>query len=76
MANRIINLPIKGFSAGFPVENQPPLTSGYMNNVLPRDTLENKIRLGQRPGLDKVLTQQIGGSSQPIVAIIQVTSVD
>ena len=76
MANRTIQLPIKGVSEGFPIESSPPLTSGHMNNVIPRDVLEQRIRLSQRPGLDKVFTQQIGGTTAPIIAMIQVSSMD
>lgn len=76
MANRIIQLPIKGYSEGFPVGNQPPLTTGYINNVFPRGALEGKIKLTQRPGFDKAFSQQIGGSACPIVAMIQMTVLD
>ena len=76
MANKIFNLPIKGFSEGLPVDKENPSTSGYMNNVRPVDVLDKKIRLGQRPGLDKVYTQQIGGVAAPIVLISQITTVD
>lgn len=48
-----IFLPIKGLFKGLAFDKNPNLTSGYMNNVRPRDTLENRIRIGQRPGLDK-----------------------
>lgn len=67
------SLPIKGISKGLPVEQQPPATSGYMNNVRPRDVLENRIRIGQRPGLDKAYSEQIGGNSNyPIVILHQI----
>jgi len=69
-------LPIKGKSEGFPIEKEQNLTSGYMNNVRPRDVLDNRIRIGQRPGLDKAYSQQIGGISTPIVAMCIVTTVD
>lgn len=69
-------LPIKGFSEGFPVENQPANTSGSMNNVRPTDVLEGRIRLGQRPPLDKAYSQQIGTTNIPIVYITSVTVVD
>jgi len=46
-------LPIKGIFKGMTFDKNPNLTSGYMNNVRPRDVLENRIRIGQRPGLDK-----------------------
>jgi len=71
-----IPLPIKGESHGFPVDKSPPLTSGCMNNVRAIDVLEGRVRIGQRPGQDKLYSQQIGGASSPVVAITQVTVID
>lgn len=69
-------LPIKGKSLGMPQDKQAPLTSGYLNNVRPRDVLENRVRIGQRPGLDKWGDgDQIGGAENPVVAICAVSSV-
>ena len=62
---------LKGFSPDKPMQNY----SEYMNNCRPQDVLEKRIRIGQRPGLDKWSTTQIGGSEQPIVAICIVSSV-
>lgn len=76
MANREFQIPIKGYSEGLPPDKQPPLTAGYMDNMYPRGTLEKRIRLTQRPGLDKIFAQQIGGGSAPIVAMCSVTTVD
>jgi hypothetical protein len=68
-------LPIKGISYGFDFSKQPPLTSGYMNNCRAICVLEKKIRLCQRPGLDKWGDgDQIGGSEQPVVAMCIVSS--
>ena len=67
--------PIQGISKGVPVDKESPATSGYMNNVRPVDTLERRIRLGQRPGLDKWSTDQIGAVEQPIVAMCFVSAV-
>jgi len=69
-------LPIKGESQGFGVDKAPPLTSGYLNNVRPVDVLEKRVRLGQRPGLKKLYSQQIGGDAKPVVAICSITVVD
>ena len=66
--------PIQGISKGVPVDKESPATSGYMNNVRPVDTLERKIRLGQRPGLDKWSTDQIGASEQPVVCMVVVAA--
>jgi len=75
MANKIFQIPIKGISEGFDTSNSEPLTSGYMNNVRPVDCLERKLRLGQRPGVDKKYAQQIGGVAGAIVAITAVSVV-
>jgi hypothetical protein len=73
----IFELPIKGESRAVPEDSQLANTSGYMNNIRKKDVLERKIRLSQRPGLDKVFAQQIGGSeSSPIVFVGIVTSLD
>ena len=73
--NKEFPLPIKGVSYGLPVDKEQPTTSGYMNNVRPFDVLEGRLRLGQRPGLDKAYTQQIVSIAGPIVAICSVTIV-
>lgn len=68
-------LPLFGISRVITVEKEPSKYSGYMSNVRSTDVLENKIRLGQRPGLDKWSTTQIGAAEQPIVAMCVVSSV-
>ncbi|KKN10083.1 hypothetical protein LCGC14_1040200 [marine sediment metagenome] len=68
--------PIKGISKGLPVDKEPPTTSGYMLNVRPIDTLERRLRLGQRPGLDKWgAGTQIGAAEQPVVAMVVVAAI-
>jgi len=68
--------PIKGVSKGLPVDKEHPTTSGYMNNVRPVDSLERRLRLGQRPGLDKWgAGVQIGAAEQPVVAMCIVAAV-
>jgi len=68
--------PIRGVSKGLPVDKEQPITSGYMNNVRPIDTLERRLRLGQRPGLDKWgAGTQIGAAEQPVVAMCIVATV-
>ncbi len=76
MANREFPMPIRGVSESLPVDKAAPLTSGYMNNVRPISVLERMIRIGQRPGLDKVFDQQVGGDTKPIVLVTTVTTVD
>lgn len=76
MANRDFSIPIKGYSEGLSPDKQPPLTTGYMDNMYPRGTLEKKIRLTQRPGVDKAFAAQIGGEAAPIVFIGAITTID
>jgi len=71
-----LRFPSKGINKGRAACEQPEETSPDMNNVRPYDTLDNRARGGQRPGLDKLYSQQIGGGSGPIVAICSVTIVD
>jgi len=75
MANTDMPSPIKGVSESLDPSKQIPLTSGYMNNVRPTDVLERQIRIGQRPGLDKVFDEQIGGAFA-VVAITTITTID
>ena len=68
--------PIKGVSKGLPVDKETPTTSGYMSNVRPVDAQERRLRLGQRPGLDKWgAGTQIGAAEQPVVAMCTVSTV-
>jgi hypothetical protein len=53
-----------------------PAYSEYMNNVRPIDVLEKRIRIGQRPGLDKWgAGTLIGAAEQPVVALCTVSTV-
>jgi len=67
--------PIQGISKGVPVDKESPATSGYMNNVRPVDALERRIRLGQRPGLDKWSATQIGAAEQPVICMVIVAAI-
>ena len=44
--------------------------------VGPYDTLDNRARGGQRPGLDKLYTEQISGEAAAIMAICSVTVIN
>jgi len=76
MAIQEIKLPLGGYSEGLDPKMQQQGTCGYMKNVRPRDVLEGKLRLGQRPGLKKAYSQQIGGGSYPIVWLGSITTID
>ena len=68
--------PIRGLFKGSLTGHAPELTSEYMNNVRPVDVQEKRVRIGQRPGLDKWGNgTQVGSAEQPIVAVCFVSSV-
>ena len=71
-----IKFPVDGINKGQAAVDQPVNTSPDLNNVRPYDTLDNRMRGGQRPGLDKWYSQRIGGIASPIVAIISITLAD
>ena len=75
MAIQVLPLPLSGIHKGFSPEDTPDKYSGHMNNVRPVDNLETRIRLGQRPGLKKWATQQIGGEAQPIIEMGVVSAI-
>ena len=68
--------PHKGIDKGRALAQQPSNTSPDMNNMRFFDTLDNRARGGQRPGLDKWGNgDRIGGVEQPVVAMCVVSSV-
>lgn len=70
-----VPFPLQGIDKGRTTSEQPIATSPDLKNVRPYDTLDNRARGGQRPGLNKLFTQQIGGQAAPIIATISVTIV-
>lgn len=69
-------LPLEGIVKGMPPGKEIKASSEYMNNVRPFDVLEKKIRIGQRPALDKWgAGTLIGAAEQPVVAMCSVSSV-
>jgi len=73
MANISFVPPIKGLHKGGPVSAQPQYTSPDLLNVRVYDVLENRARMGQRPGLKKWGDGDIIGEGNPIVALLSVT---
>lgn len=68
--------PLNGIDKGRTTSEQPEATSPDMNNVRPYDVLDNRMRGGQRPGLDKWgAGTKIGAAEQPVVAMCIVSSV-
>lgn len=69
-------IPLQGINKGSRESDPQANYSSNMNNVRPRDVLEKRIRLGQRPGLARWGSgTQIGATEQPVVAIAVVHSV-
>ena len=72
-----LQFPMMGKNTNFAATTQPQFTSPRINNVRPRDVMENRARGGQRPGFAKAYNQLVGGASnRPIVSICQVTTVE
>lgn len=71
-----LRFPLAGLHQGYSTEAQPELTAFKLQNVRPYDPLSNRARGGQRPGLDKMYSQQIGGAANPIVWMGSITTVD
>lgn len=68
--------PVRGLFRGSLFGLPPNLTSEYLLNIRPIDVLEKRIRVGQRPGLDKWANgTRIGATEQPVVAMCFVNSV-
>jgi hypothetical protein len=69
MPVRNVPLPVKGYAAGTAFCSTNPEYSLDMYNVRVRDVLGTRIRLGQRPGMAKWSSTQLGSATQPIVAM-------
>jgi hypothetical protein len=68
-----IKFPIQGLHAGLSHQDQPPLTSFSLQNVMPLNIDEERMTGGQRPGMSKAFSTQVGGSF-PVTNIVQVTT--
>lgn len=78
MAERPITIPfpILGVNKGRAVFQQPFGTSPEMQNVRPKDTMDQRARGGQRPGLAKWGNGDlVGANNQPVVAMVVVASI-
>ena len=67
-----LSFPFGGLHTGLPAEKQPPTTSPSLSNVRPFDVEEERARGGQRPGLVKAYTTQIGGE-YPVLHLSTIT---
>ena len=76
MAKRInsirLSFPLLGLSENWPYNDQPALSSPHLQNVRAYDVLEKRARGGQRPGLRKLYSQQIGGDTKRIDCLVSV----
>lgn len=72
-----LRFPFKGFHKGASASTQPPNTTPDSQNVRVFDSLDNRGRGGQRPGVDKWSTVLVSDSvtPSPVVEIVQVTVV-
>lgn len=69
MSNINIPIPFRGFSAGVAHADAGVDTTPFIRDVRPRDTLGNRLRLGQRPGLTKFNSNLIPVSATVVDAI-------
>jgi len=76
MNSQNLPLPLRGINKGVAVCVTPSEYASLMNNIWPRDVLETRLRLGQRPGSAKWGGEdQIGGAEQPVVSMCVVSTV-
>jgi hypothetical protein len=66
--------PVKGLHKAQPASVQPAGTTSSCNNVRPY--AGGRLQGGQRPALKKAYSEQIGGSSTPIIELLSITTVD
>ena len=71
-----ILFPFRGYHKGLGAEKQPANTTPYIQNMRVIDIQDNRFRGGQRPGLQKAYSQQIGGAANPTIWIGFITVVD
>ena len=76
MAMRKFQPPIQGLSNFLSVNDVEQLVSEVLSNVRAIDTQEKRLRISQRPVLEKWgAGVQIGGTDAPVVAICSISTV-
>jgi len=70
----LIYFPKRGYHKGQAASQQPPDTSSDLNNVRP--LAGGRFQGGQRPGLEKTHSEQIGGETGPVVWVGSVAVID
>jgi len=68
-----VRFPLKGLHTGLGHQDQPMLTSFSLLNVLPLNVDEERMTGGQRPGLAKAFSTQVGGA-YPVTQMTQIVS--
>lgn len=68
--------PFRGFHKGLGTEKQPENTTPWIQNMRVIDVQDDRFRGGQRPGLQKMYSEQIGDAAIPIVVLTFITVVD
>lgn len=71
-----LTFPYKGYHVGLGAEKQPAGTTPYIQNMRVIDKQDGRFRGGQRGGLLKAYSEQIGAATVPVVLLIQITIVD
>lgn len=70
----VLRFPMNGIHKGANPDSPPENTTFKCANVRPY--WQGRFRGGQRPGLGKWSTTQVGGTEQPVVAITSVHVVE
>jgi len=68
-----VRFPLKGLHTGVGHQDQPPLTSFSLLNVMPLNVDEERMTGGQRPGLTKAFSTQVAGA-YPILQMAQIVT--
>jgi len=71
-----IPIPIRGYNAGYEAGDLSKEMSINMLNVRPIDSIDRRIRIGQRPGFEKAYSTQIASAAGAVIEIVSVTVVD
>ncbi len=65
--------PFSGYALNLAYKNQQQMTTPLMLNARIREVSENKAMGGQRPGMDKAFTEQVG-DNQPVLKIVTINT--
>lgn len=68
-----IQPPLAGLQENYAYEVNPPFSSPQLLNVRPYDCNDVRARIGQRPGLVKAYSTQVGGA-HPVLLMASITT--